>query len=37
MTERLSLKGSIKTLLPAFNFDKAKDNLKYSVGMAWIF
>lgn len=37
VTERLSLKGSVKTLLPAFDFNKAKDNLKYSVGMAWIF
>lgn len=37
MTERLSLKGSVKTLIPAFEYNKAKDNLKYSVGLAWIF
>lgn len=37
MTERLSLKGSVKTLIPAFKLDKARDNLKYSVGFSWIF
>ena len=37
LTERFSLKGSVKTLFPAFDFDKAKDNLKYQVGFAWIF
>jgi hypothetical protein len=37
MTDRLSLKGSVKTLIPAFDFNKAKDNLKYSVGLSWIF
>lgn len=37
MTERLSLKGSVKTLLPAFDYNKAKDNLKYAVGFSWIF
>lgn len=37
MTERLSLKGAVKTLFPAFEFDKARDNVKYSVGFSWIF
>lgn len=37
MTERLSLKGSVRTLFPAFEMDKARDNIKYSVGFAWIF
>lgn len=37
MTDRLSLKGSVKTLIPAFNYNKAKDNLKYAVGFSWIF
>lgn len=37
LTERFSLKGSVKTLFPAFEFGKAKDNLKYQVGFAWIF
>lgn len=37
ITERFSLKGSVKTLFPAFEFNKARDNLKYLVGFSWIF
>ncbi len=37
MTERLSLKGSVKTLFPAFELNKARDNVKYSIGFSWIF
>jgi hypothetical protein len=37
LTERFSLKGSVRTLFPAFEFSKAKDNLKYSAGFAWVF
>ena len=37
LTESFSLKGSVKTLFPAFDFSKARDNLKYLVGFAWIF
>ncbi|MBC7537822.1 MAG: hypothetical protein H7281_03315 [Bacteriovorax sp.] len=37
LTERFSLKGSVKTLFPAFEFNKARDNIKYLVGFAWIF
>ncbi len=37
MTERLSLKASVKTLFPAFEFNKARDNIKYAVGFSWIF
>lgn len=37
MTERLSLKGSVKTLFPAFELDKARDNVKYAVGFSWVF
>ncbi len=37
MTDRLSLKASVKTLIPAFEYNKAKDNLKYLVGFSWIF
>jgi hypothetical protein len=37
LTEQFSLKGSVKTLFPAFDFDKARDNIKYSVGFAWYF
>ena len=37
MTERLSLKGSVKTLFPAFEMDKARDNVKYAFGFSWVF
>lgn len=37
LTDRFSLKGSVRTLFPAFEFSKAKDNLKYLVGFSWIF
>lgn len=37
LTERFSLKGSVKTIIPDFEFSKARDNLKYLVGFAWIF
>jgi hypothetical protein len=37
LTERFSLKGSVKTLFPAFEFNKARDNIKYLVGFSWIF
>ncbi len=37
LTERFSLKGSVKTLFQAFEFNKAKDNLKYLFGISWIF
>jgi hypothetical protein len=37
LTDRFSLKGSVKSLFPAFEFNKAKDNLKYLVGFSWVF
>lgn len=37
LTERFSLKGTVRTLFPAFEFNKAKDNIKYLVGFSWIF
>jgi len=37
LTERFSLKASVRTLFPAFEFNKAKDNLKYLAGFSWIF
>lgn len=36
-SERFSLKGTVKTLFPAFEYNKAKDNLKYLIGFSWIF
>jgi len=37
LTDALSLKGSIKTLFPAFDYNKARDNIKYSFGFSWLF
>ena len=37
LTERMSLKGSVKTLIPAFQLDKVRDNVKYAAGLSWVF
>ncbi len=37
LTERMSLKGSVKTLIPAIKLDKVRDNIKYAFGFSWIF
>lgn len=37
LTDRFSLKGSVKTIFPAFEFSKAKDDMKYLVGFSWMF
>jgi hypothetical protein len=37
LTDQFSLKGTVRTLFPAFDYNKAKDNLKYLVGFSWIF
>lgn len=37
LTKNLSLKGSVKTLFPADDFNKAKDYLKYTAGFSWMF
>lgn len=37
MTETFSLKGSIRTLFPAGEFNKARDSVKYTIGFSWIF
>ena len=37
VTDRLSFKGTAKTLFPAVEWNKARDNIKYSVGISWIF
>lgn len=37
LTERFSLKGTVRTLFPAFEFNKAKDNIKYLFGFSWVF
>jgi hypothetical protein len=37
LTETLSLKGSVKTIFRAFEFNEAKNNLKYLFGFSWMF
>ncbi len=37
ITQLISLKGSINTIFPAFQFDQAKNNLKYLAGFTWAF
>ena len=36
ITSRLSLTGSVKTIFKAFEWDEAKNSLKYLVGFSWI-
>jgi len=35
LTQTISLRGSVKTIFKAFDFDKAKDNVQYTVGFSW--
>ncbi|MDD0853818.1 hypothetical protein HBN50_11970 [Halobacteriovorax sp. GB3] len=37
LTKLLSITGSIKTLFPADDFNKAKDYIKYTAGFTWMF
>lgn len=37
LTSRMSLKGSVKTIFPAFDFNKMKDDLRYTIGLTWFF
>jgi len=37
ITGGLSIQGSIKTIFPAFEYNEAKNNLKYLVGISWMF
>ena len=34
ISQRLSIKGSVYTVFPAFDFNKAKDDLKYTLGLS---
>lgn len=36
LTERLKLTAGIKTIFPAFEWNEAKDYLKYSLGFSWV-
>jgi hypothetical protein len=35
LTQTVSLRGSVKTIFKAFQFDKAKDNVRYLLGFSW--
>lgn len=37
ITRGFSVRGSVKTIFPAFEFDKAKDDLRYLAGFSWMF
>lgn len=37
LTKGLGIKGSVKTIFPAFETEQAQDNLKYTAGLSWIF
>lgn len=35
LTERVSLRGSVKTIFKAFEFNRAQDNVRYLLGFSW--
>jgi len=37
ITQYFAIKGSVQTVFEAFKTEKARDNLKYMVGVSWIF
>ncbi len=37
LSQLFSIKSSIQTVFPAFDFNRAKDDLKYMAGIMWIF
>ncbi|MBI2522672.1 MAG: hypothetical protein HYV97_19785 [Bdellovibrio sp.] len=37
ITQYFAIKGSVQTVFEAFKTEKARDNLKYMVGLSWIF
>lgn len=37
LTKLLSIKGSVQSVFPAFEFDRISDDLKYTAGFSWIF
>ena len=37
LSQYFSIKTSVQTVFPAFDFDKARDDLKYMGGIMWIF
>ena len=37
LTKLFSIKGSVQSVFPAFEFDRITDDLKYTAGFSWIF
>lgn len=37
LTKTFKLNGMVQTYFPAFEFDEVKNNLKYRVGISWLF
>ena len=37
LSQFFSIKTSVQTVFPAFDFNKAKDDLKYMAGIMWVF
>jgi len=37
LTKLFSIKTSVQTVFPAFDFDRAKDDVKYMAGVMWVF
>tara|TARA_R110000868_G_scaffold310105_1_gene571395 strand:+ start:1548 stop:2168 length:621 start_codon:yes stop_codon:yes gene_type:complete len=37
MTKLFSIKGSVQSVFPAFELDRATDDLQYTAGFSWIF
>ena len=35
LTRTISLRGSVKTIFKAFEFDRAQDNVRYTIGFSW--
>jgi hypothetical protein len=37
LTQLFSINGTVKSVFPAFDWNKAKDNLRYDAGFSWMF
>lgn len=35
LTQTISLRGSVRTIFKAFDFDRARDNVQYTAGFSW--
>lgn len=37
LSKHLAVRGSVNSVFPAFDYDLAKDDLKYMLGLTWVF